>query len=390
LPPGRYTLSFDAPKLDSLGIAAPYSSVELRAGTTTEADLAVPSVPALLAILCPDAATGDERGLVSGVVRDAASAKPLVNAEVVLTWQTLKTVTGGLRFATDTIRVKADSLGGYRVCRTPAGVTVQERAYAGQYSSGTIDLSIPETGIAVRDLRVDVSAPRSSEGDAASLAGIVTAAGGSPIAGVRVGLDGIGRRSTTDSLGHFLLSKLPAGSQTAEVRRVGFAPVRLAVELRRGDVTQVNVTLTERVVTIDSVQVVGRPANADPTGFLRRRQQIVGGHFFDHHEIDSLATFKLSDVLRMTPAVNVSSSGDVSVRRNVNNSLRGCSLQLYVDGAPYDGMLDDFRPDDIEAMEVYAAGASVPPRFGGTRAGCGVIVLWTRSARRTSGQGTPK
>ena len=63
---------------------------------------------------------------------------------------------------------KADSLGGYRVCRTPAGVTVQERAYVGQYSSGTIDLSIPETGIVVRDLRVDVSAPGSSEGDAAS------------------------------------------------------------------------------------------------------------------------------------------------------------------------------------------------------------------------------
>lgn len=268
-----------------------------------------------------------------------------------------------------------------------AGGEVTELRSANGRSLSRSSIASP-TGTMHDSIQVDVSAPGSSEEDAASLAGTVAAAGGSPIAGVRVSLDGTERSATTDSLGHFLLSKLPLGSQTVEVRRVGFAPVRRAVELRRGDVTQVDVTLTERVVTIDSVQVVGRPANADPTGFLRRRKQIGGDHFFDHSEIESLATQKLSDVLRMTPAVNVSSSGDVSVRRNVHNSvLSGCSIQYFVDGDPYTGNLDDFRPADIEYMEVYAAGSSVPTQFGGARAGCGVIALWTR---RASGVGKPR
>ena len=390
LPPGRYTLSFDAPTLDSLGIAAPYASVQLRGGTTTVADLAVPSVPVLLAVLCPGPLPPEERGMVAGVVRDAASAKPLVNAEVVLSWRGWKVVMDGPHVVTDTVRVKADSLGGYRVCRAPAGVAVQAKAYAGKFSSGSIDIAIPASGIAVRDLRVDVAPAGSGEHDAAQLAGTVTTADGAPIAGVRVGLDGIERSAMTDSLGHFLLTGLPGGSQTAEFRRVGFTPLRQNTELHRGAVTRADATLTQRVVTIDSVQVVGRSPGSDPTGFLRRRQQIAGGHFYDHRQIDSLATFKLSDVLRTTPAVIVSSDGHVNVRRNVNNNLHGCSIQLYVDGAPYDGTLDDFRPDDIESMEVYADGTSVPARFGGVRAGCGVIVLWTRIARRSSDQEKPR
>ncbi len=390
LPPDRYTISFDEPTLDSLGIAPPYASIDLRAGTTTTADLAVPSVPVLLAVLCPTLPHGEERALVTGVVRDAASAKPLANTEVVLTWRMRKVVMDARQLVADTIRVKADSLGGSRVCRAPAGQTVQAVVHAGEHRSGIVDIAIPASGISVRDLRVDMSAPGGGEKDAALLAGTVTATDGTPIAGVHVALDGMSPSAVTDTLGRYRLSNPSGGSQTAEFRRVGFAPLRRAAELRRGDITRLDVTLEQNVVTIDSVQVVGRPTDADPTGFLRRRQQIVGGHFFDRGEIDSLATFKLSDVLRMTPALYVNSGGDVSVRRNVNNSLGGCSVQFYVDGAPYPGTLDDFRPDDIESMEVYSDGASVPAQFGGARAGCGVIVLWTRLGKRALGQGKPR
>jgi hypothetical protein len=390
LPPGRYTIAFDVPTLDSLGIAAPYASVELHAGTLTTANLAVPSVPVVLAALCPGAGTSGERGLVAGVVRDAASAKPLVNAEVVLTWQARKGVMDARQRAADSIRVRADSLGGYRVCRAPAGQTVQAVARTGAHTSGVVDIAIPASGISVRDLRVDMSAPAGGEENSALLAGTVKATDGTPVAGVRVALDGGSRSVVTDTLGRFRLSNLPGGSQTAEFRRVGFAPLRRSAELRRGDVTRLDVTLAQSVVTIDSVQIVGRPTDADPTGFLRRREQISGGHFFDHREIDSLATFKLSDVLRMTPAVIVSSGGHVNMRRNVNNNLHGCSIQFYVDGAPYDGALDDFRPDDIESMEVYPDGTSVPARFGGARAGCGVIVLWTRLGNRARGREKPR
>ena len=36
------------------------------------------------------------------------------------------------------------------------------------------------------------------------------------------------------------------------------------------------------------------------------------------------------------------------------------------------------EPGEVEAIEAYDSPASMPAEFGGSRAGCGVIVIWTR------------
>ncbi|RMH14199.1 MAG: hypothetical protein D6701_11515, partial [Gemmatimonadetes bacterium] len=45
------------------------------------------------------------------------------------------------------------------------------------------------------------------------------------------------------------------------------------------------------------------------------------------------------------------------------------------------GDLDLIRPEDIEAIEVYRGASEVPAEFGGSDAGCGAIVIWTRRGR---------
>jgi hypothetical protein len=54
---------------------------------------------------------------------------------------------------------------------------------------------------------------------------------------------------------------------------------------------------------------------------------------------------------------------------------------MYVGGgrniapASVDGLV---IPAEVEAVEVYDGPGSLPAEFGGSNAGCGVVVIWTR------------
>jgi hypothetical protein len=64
---------------------------------------------------------------------------------------------------------------------------------------------------------------------------------------------------------------------------------------------------------------------------------------------------------------------------------RGCPPAVYLDrmllnpGRGERAVIDDWvLPGEVEAVEVYDSPASLPAEFGGSRAGCGVVVIWTR------------
>jgi hypothetical protein len=77
--------------------------------------------------------------------------------------------------------------------------------------------------------------------------------------------------------------------------------------------------------------------------------------------------------------------------RYERDRLRGpCRPAVYVDGTYVFGgrntpagtegdRIDDYViPTEVEAVEVYDSPGSLPAEFGGSRAGCGVVVIWTR------------
>ncbi len=64
---------------------------------------------------------------------------------------------------------------------------------------------------------------------------------------------------------------------------------------------------------------------------------------------------------------------------------RGCPPAVYLDrsllnpGGNERAVIDDYvMPNEVEAIETYDSPGSLPAEFGGSRAGCGVIVIWTR------------
>jgi hypothetical protein len=71
--------------------------------------------------------------------------------------------------------------------------------------------------------------------------------------------------------------------------------------------------------------------------------------------------------------------------------VRDCFYQIIVDGQRIFALgsggpngardppsIDDFAPNGLEGIEVYAGPATTPPQFGGLGAACGTIILWTR------------
>ena len=77
----------------------------------------------------------------------------------------------------------------------------------------------------------------------------------------------------------------------------------------------------------------------------------------------------------------------VSANRTVVTNSRGnCPMAIWLDGVriyfPGSGFptqdIDQFTVQNLEGIEIYAGPAETPGELGGTGAGCGTLVLWTR------------
>lgn len=74
IPPGRYSVSILASRLDSLLLDPPVRDLLLSAGEDERVDFAVPSARALAQRLCPDVTATDSSSILVGVVRDTTDA----------------------------------------------------------------------------------------------------------------------------------------------------------------------------------------------------------------------------------------------------------------------------------------------------------------------------
>jgi hypothetical protein len=40
--------------------------------------------------------------------------------------------------------------------------------------------------------------------------------------------------------------------------------------------------------------------------------------------------------------------------------------------------INSLQPNSIAAIEVYSGGATIPAKYNGTKASCGLVLIWTR------------
>jgi hypothetical protein len=389
---GDYLLGFFHVSLDSLGVVMPMSQVEVRSGSPISIDLAVPSHEGIIALVCGRNSISDTTGLLMGVVRTAETAVPAQPSVVALQWDEVVIGNGGVHGETRGITTPTRSEGWYAFCNVPVNGAMQLRAAHGADTSGAIVADLMARQVVRRDIYVG-PATRIERDSAvvwrgpAQLAGEVRTSNGSAIAGASVSVMRSDAVATTNSDGRFLLTGLPAGSQTLAVRALGFIPARTTVHLMTGAArNNTQVSLTSLKTYLDTIRVTTtRVYSRDMNGFESRRRA-GQGHFIDRAQIERRNATLPSDLLQMIPRVEVAQPGvGFFGKRIAFRSAFGkgyCRPDLYVDGVLFragDMEIDEIvNPDHVEAIEVYTRPGVAPLQFTNNMSGCGSIVVWLR------------
>lgn len=389
LPPGSYTLTLSHPLLDTLGMTVTTPSMPLRPGEVATVDLGLPSSGRIVSMVCSAAIlAGRGPGAFIGQVNDPDSNQPAIGAKVQLLYDEPSPL--GLK-ARPTIRESTvDATGGYSICGLPTPFTGKLQVYRNGVTSGQVDVRIDQGTLGLRSLTVAATRIAATVPDTggrtkqayigrARLAGTVMNKAGQPVLGARVGVEGATAAAITGRRGEFVLDSLPSGTQTVEVRKLGYGPTEKSVELAAAIPASVTVVMNDYELPAVRVDAERETALSN-LGFTARKQAGFG-YFLDGDKIRNEAAH-FSDVVRQAPMLrlNPTSNGKyvISSARDPN---MGC-VTYVVDGSPFKelspGDIDDYlQPAELRAVEIYNP-SSAPLQFeksGQTK--CVTVVIWT-------------
>ncbi|MDQ8165642.1 MAG: carboxypeptidase regulatory-like domain-containing protein [Gemmatimonadota bacterium] len=206
--------------------------------------------------------------------------------------------------------------------------------------------------------------------------GAVTDSALRPVGDAVVSIVGTSIAVITGANGRFLITGLPSGRHTLNVRKIGFEPVVAAVESERSDTLHVAFSLQSFVPILGGVRVVGERKSLAMREFDDRRAK-GGGQFITQAEIEKRNVVFTSHLFR--PLLGVVVKGTLLNRRA---GLTECPMTFYVDGVKIPSPLIDVHlpsPPSIAGIEVYTSTATAPLQYRSTENGfCGVVLVWTR------------
>jgi hypothetical protein len=192
------------------------------------------------------------------------------------------------------------------------------------------------------------------------------------------------RRVLTTDNGEFRLLNVDAGKVSLIIRRVGFVPAALAVDLAAGETARIAYAMTPLPRQLAEVAVTAAPADARFTEFERRRRSGVGD-YWTAEDIEREKPTRTTDILRGTPGLSMNDQLFgvylVQNQRIHTASLEYCTMPVVLDGVP---IMGEFSPDlvdpkEIHGIEVYRNATQVPVGIPTGGKSCGVIVIWTRN-----------
>lgn len=222
----------------------------------------------------------------------------------------------------------------------------------------------------------------------ARVIGRVADAVGSAIASAEIVVSNTALRAASGTDGRFELTGVPAGPVEVVVRRLGFSPAKISLDLGAGELRDIRVLLSPVAMLMDSVEVTAPAVEVEKAfgGFETRRARGFGT-FISREQIEKKKPRVTTDLFRTVSGVKLFRDGGTpTVVSTRLGNMAVCPLRYFVDGAdfPLYGQSIDamIQVSDIGAVEVYAGGATVPPQFGGRESGCGVIAIWTRQGQR--------
>jgi hypothetical protein len=219
-------------------------------------------------------------------------------------------------------------------------------------------------------------------------------------------------RAVSDETGRFSLDIPEAGLYRVGAARLGYEPFESdPFFVDAGQNVSADLFLKVRPIELKPLDVVtdGTVRKLSLAGFYRRMERGIG-HFLVREDIEVLDANRVTDLFRQIPGVQVvvdvaQGTGDVIMRGGRSTFTRiGETPQVCYPSITIDGQLvraggqqpanwsdvqksprqvgtwgELLRPDDVEAVEVYAGGAGLPAQVAGNVSPCGAILFWTRN-----------
>ncbi|HJU74565.1 MAG TPA: carboxypeptidase regulatory-like domain-containing protein [Gemmatimonadaceae bacterium] len=221
-------------------------------------------------------------------------------------------------------------------------------------------------------------------------------------------------RAVTDADGEFRIEGLKTGRVVIQVRRLGFAPESVTVELPLAGAIEID--LRETGQPLDTVSVKGEAAAASTggklAGFYERKRE-GHGRFLEAKDIEKMLTRRLGDIIvaripgtqtvrglkgGMAAYIASTRMGSEQVSSALKGALRPprCYPDVYLDGVvvyasgsernlpagtPDDVVLFDVNsldPAELAALEFYGGPAQTPAQYNKTGSACGVLLIWTK------------
>ena len=419
LTPGRYVAGFFHDALDTLGLVG-----EPRAVTVADAEatlnLATPSPRTIISTICGANSAGDSLGLLIGHVHKTGTSTPLEGATVTVEWGETVIEKGSVRQRNMAADATSTGPGWFAMCDVPGEVELTVSVSSGADSSGFVSFEVPRGGIrhvtfyvggarrvpsaavdtiSPVDTALKVLAPEMVWRGGARLQGIVRDEKGQGVDGARVLVRGTNISTTSSDRGYFVMDSLPGGTQTLEVRALGYLPATSIVHLAAEQPTQAEVFIGDRLVTLETVKVTATLVfSRNLAKFQTNRERNLGGTFVGPREIERYRGMRFSNLVQSIPGVRLSYRDGFSILMDYTgtddgNSMGLCVPQFYIDGqrsqytaAEIEGL---YRAEEIAGLEVYVRESQRPIEFQDTNSRCGAIAIWTRPELKRPGTGRP-
>lgn len=405
VPPGRYVLELTHPILDSLGIRVQSDTVAVAAGQVQTVEMAIPSAHTVIQSVCTPAKLRFGPGVIMGRVTNADTDAPAVGAEVSVAWmETEVSATIGLRTSPRVRKATVGPDGTYRICGVPPNFTGSIQAIRGTAKTAEVPIQVLDQAISLRMLLMPPAgvATGASTGNAtggagsatggdsvetgapskvarAVITGKVTNAGGVPVPGARVSVQGSTSSASTGTDGRFTLTGVMPGTQAILVRRVGYSPIETPLDVTSLKTNQVTVRLGAYTPVLSSVDVTAKADPLESTGFESRRKMGMG-KYMDLDQIQKANPTYTSDILRRIPGLYITGSGASAVVATTRAS--GC-VGFVIDNNPVatdagQSIDEIIGENDVAAVEFYQP-VDVPMEFtNGQNSGCAMLIIWTK------------
>lgn len=278
LQPGKYRVAVSHPLLDTLGISLVTPDFRVGSDSVSFVRLAVPSTTALISLKCGRSFGISGGSAVIGRIVSPDSLTPIPKVEVTLNWTTY--TVSKLAGVEKTPHVQRDTTsagGAYRICGLPNDLEANLEARFGGELRSVSPIAIPDSGsvLVVRDLVLPGSA--TARGETALISGTVKLPNDKPARGSSVEVVGTGRKAIADEEGKFALDSVPVGTQTIQVRQLGYQEAAIVMDVAPFG-QRIVIALKEIVPVLATVNVTAtaREHALTRVGFSQRSQHSDG------------------------------------------------------------------------------------------------------------------